>query len=128
MDRRGIEPRLLGCKPSVFPLDQQPMYLSVVFTLAPSYLDQPKTSVRSAMQYLGYYFLTIFLLTTPILIFGTFTRRYEWARRFNGLFVSAYCTLALLAFLLLTRQYVATVVALTLGSLINVAIARRALR
>ncbi len=24
MDRRGIEPRLPGCKPSVFPLDQRP--------------------------------------------------------------------------------------------------------
>jgi hypothetical protein len=26
VDRRGIEPRLPGCKPSVFPLDQRPVY------------------------------------------------------------------------------------------------------
>ena len=28
VERRGVEPRLPGCKPSVFPLDQRPIVLS----------------------------------------------------------------------------------------------------
>ena len=30
MERRGVEPRFPGCKPSVVPLDQRPIYLSEV--------------------------------------------------------------------------------------------------
>ena len=30
VERRGIEPRLPGCKPSVFPLDQRPILLQEV--------------------------------------------------------------------------------------------------
>jgi hypothetical protein len=29
VDRRGVEPRLPGCKPSVLPLNEQPMYQEV---------------------------------------------------------------------------------------------------
>lgn len=29
VDRRGVEPRLPGCKPSVFPLDEQPVVVSL---------------------------------------------------------------------------------------------------
>ena len=33
VERRGIEPRLPGCKPSVFPLDQRPIYFISSFAL-----------------------------------------------------------------------------------------------